>query len=864
MTAAPFASIIVPTYNQEAYLSQALDSLLSQTDPDWEAIVVNDGSTDRTAEIAEDYARRDPRVRCIHKPNGGVASALNVGLANARGEWAHWLSSDDMFEPDKLSINRAWSRRHPDCNFFFSYFTLLREVTGARERRDLWGPLPSAGHEILTLFYRNYISGISVCIRRSVWEEVGFFDETLYYAQDYGQWLRLLHRTPAMFIPEWMVISRNHSAQGSETFPDACYFDTAKAAIEFINGHGFPELVPWVDLGDRSEAAKAVSYALDVACDRSAFLYCLGPNPALVFRVIEWVWSDRCGDAGLRALVRSRIAGMSFSDGGDDWSWMWRQLAALVHGGEDFSYSPTDPVQLALRLYQSRRIDGDTPVTALRGYLQRFQAIDPDEALPSAEKNQRIVFLLDRLPANASLVAAADRLARHGFRVLLIGRAKAGEGAPPWRDWVPAIRTETPDRDFLPWLGEVELAVGAVGGNAPVWLGATAFLALPDGVGAEDMVGSILDSSREGAEQPRPVVFLERVLWGGGAERVVLDIVRHLDRRKYRPVLLTMFEEHTKGPDWPADVEFSNVRREALGPVCQTATAHSGGGQADGLAARLVRKARRVYHRLLPGDFRQRVGLGRGLSALRNSLARARTSAMVATAAPRRPGPSGSPPSASDVEFDFIEAMAHHNSSAIGVARAMDRLGPDAVLVSIMEEAAVAAWLAQAAGRFPQVVSLHTLESVCLPMIFPRPPRLAAERFLLSAACAQADVVVMPSSGCCRDLAENFELADAKAQRIFNPVDCASVRRMSFQPFEAAERWRRISGFRLVHVGRLDTQKNHDLLLLACAELKRRQRRFSLAIVGEGPDRPNIEKRIRALGLGEEVTLVGELKNPFP
>ena len=120
MNEGPFATIIVPTYNQEAFLGPALDSLLAQTDSNWEAIIVNDGSTDHTAEIAEEYARRDSRIRCIHKSNGGVASALNVGLESARGEWIHWLSSDDMFEPTKLAINRLWIKRHPDRNFFFA------------------------------------------------------------------------------------------------------------------------------------------------------------------------------------------------------------------------------------------------------------------------------------------------------------------------------------------------------------------------------------------------------------------------------------------------------------------------------------------------------------------------------------------------------------------------------------------------------------------------------------------------------------------------------------------------------------------------------------------------------------------------
>src|SRR5436309_795558 len=102
----PFFSVLVPTYNQAHYVGQALDSLIGQSDPDWEAIVVNDGSTDGTAGILEAHRATDPRIRVIHKQNGGTGSALNEGLRHARGEWICWLSSDDLFHPRKLEIHR--------------------------------------------------------------------------------------------------------------------------------------------------------------------------------------------------------------------------------------------------------------------------------------------------------------------------------------------------------------------------------------------------------------------------------------------------------------------------------------------------------------------------------------------------------------------------------------------------------------------------------------------------------------------------------------------------------------------------------------------------------------------------------------
>jgi cellulose synthase/poly-beta-1,6-N-acetylglucosamine synthase-like glycosyltransferase len=90
-----------PTCNQVGYLGAALDSLIAQTDPDWEAVVVNDGSSDATAEVLADYCSRDRRLRAINKENGGLGSVLNAGLKQARRSWVCWVIYDDLFEHDK-------------------------------------------------------------------------------------------------------------------------------------------------------------------------------------------------------------------------------------------------------------------------------------------------------------------------------------------------------------------------------------------------------------------------------------------------------------------------------------------------------------------------------------------------------------------------------------------------------------------------------------------------------------------------------------------------------------------------------------------------------------------------------------------
>ncbi|PUA82740.1 glycosyltransferase family 2 protein [Nocardioides currus] len=100
----PLVSVVVPAYGVEDYLPACLDSLLAQTWQNWEAVVVDDGSPDRSGEIASSYAARDPRIRVVTVPNGGLGSARNVGAAHATGEFLGFLDSDDVLPPLALTV----------------------------------------------------------------------------------------------------------------------------------------------------------------------------------------------------------------------------------------------------------------------------------------------------------------------------------------------------------------------------------------------------------------------------------------------------------------------------------------------------------------------------------------------------------------------------------------------------------------------------------------------------------------------------------------------------------------------------------------------------------------------------------------
>ncbi len=131
-------SIIIPCYNQAHFLPDAINSLKSQTMGNWECIIVNDGSTDNTTDVAEKLAQTDTRIRVINQANKGLSGARNSGLKAANGEMLQFLDADDMLERDKLKAQVEFLHANPDIDIVFGdarYFT-----TEDPELRD-YGPM---------------------------------------------------------------------------------------------------------------------------------------------------------------------------------------------------------------------------------------------------------------------------------------------------------------------------------------------------------------------------------------------------------------------------------------------------------------------------------------------------------------------------------------------------------------------------------------------------------------------------------------------------------------------------------------------------------------------------------------------------
>lgn len=379
----PLFSVMVPTYNQAHYLPYALNSLRAQTYQNWEAIVVDDGSTDNTRKVIERYAALDKRIRCVHKSNGGVASALNEALKHAKGEWIFWLSTDDLFEPEKLSIHEEEIIKYPDVKFFYTHFYVLDESTSQKLAGDpdLVKFQPSYTDSVISFFYTNYVNGISICIHRSVFEKVKGFDEKLHHGQDFDLWLRISALYTSKFINRRTCITRVHSGQGTSIFPEAGIFDSARACVEFLNTHSFTDLFPHSNFSDKKQLYRAIEKVLAIAGDPKAFINRLGYANVLLDRFHEWC-SQSCPQAlrkELHAQISNIIAGALTSDIPER---IKCAFAALQSAGEDnFVYQPYNPLAEAERFMNELRSQGQTQDASLiKKYLDMRRTKESKQA----------------------------------------------------------------------------------------------------------------------------------------------------------------------------------------------------------------------------------------------------------------------------------------------------------------------------------------------------------------------------------------------------------------------------------------------------------------------------------------------------
>ncbi len=203
----PLVSVIVPVYNGERFLAQTLLSLIEQQYRPLDLIVIDDGSTDGTAEIARSF----PDVRYFHQPNQGVATARNTGLRAARGEYIAFLDADDLWQPNKLSLQVEYHRHHPEIDY--SFVKLINFLEPGIEK-PWW-----LRDDQLQVGQPDY-SPVTMLARRSVFDRVGFFDTSFKVGED-TDWFSRAKDTgiKAAFLPDVCVRRRVHGGNLSYEKP---------------------------------------------------------------------------------------------------------------------------------------------------------------------------------------------------------------------------------------------------------------------------------------------------------------------------------------------------------------------------------------------------------------------------------------------------------------------------------------------------------------------------------------------------------------------------------------------------------------------------------------------------------------------
>jgi glycosyltransferase involved in cell wall biosynthesis len=200
----PKISVIIPVYNAEETIKETLKSVLSQTFSQFEIIVINDGSQDKTLEIVSRIL--DPRLKVLSYPNAGVSVSRNRGISQAAGEYVSFLDADDLWTPDKLETQLKALQANPQAAVAYSWTDWIDE-SGQFLRSG--GHITVNGDVYAKLLLRDFVeSGSNPLIRRQALTEVGGFDESLNLAADWDMWLRLAARYEFVAVPSSQILYR--------------------------------------------------------------------------------------------------------------------------------------------------------------------------------------------------------------------------------------------------------------------------------------------------------------------------------------------------------------------------------------------------------------------------------------------------------------------------------------------------------------------------------------------------------------------------------------------------------------------------------------------------------------------------------
>ena len=236
-------AVVIPAYNAARFIRQTLESVLSQSLPPDEVLVIDDGSTDDTARVAEEFG---PAVRVIRRPNSMQSATRNFGVMQANTEWVAFVDADDLWEPNKLELQMRQLHRRPEADLCYCGLVEFYAVNGTVQIGRV--AVAPSEEDVRQALHRNTsFLPSSVIVRRSTFLRCGGFNEAMNYVEDWELWLRMLH-SGVQFTgcPEPLLRYRIHNGSMSHN-AKSCL----AAQKEVFRRHVFPYLpkgTRWISL----------------------------------------------------------------------------------------------------------------------------------------------------------------------------------------------------------------------------------------------------------------------------------------------------------------------------------------------------------------------------------------------------------------------------------------------------------------------------------------------------------------------------------------------------------------------------------------------------------------------------------------
>lgn len=210
------ATILMPAYNAEKYITEAVESVLAQSQTDFEFILIDDGSTDSTGEIGRRYANADQRIRLISRPNEGLAHSLNEGLALASNAWVAIMHADDVMAPNRIERQLAFIEANPSISLASSF---VRYIDSRGRRIGQYRSPFTDASVVDACFQGNRLVGFhhpATILKRSAVQDVGGYRQAYWPCEDVDLWNRVLERGYKLLVqPEFLLAYRIHGASAS-------------------------------------------------------------------------------------------------------------------------------------------------------------------------------------------------------------------------------------------------------------------------------------------------------------------------------------------------------------------------------------------------------------------------------------------------------------------------------------------------------------------------------------------------------------------------------------------------------------------------------------------------------------------------